>query len=478
VKVSQDRIGFDISTGERVRPERREATGDQPFRIALLGDFTGHPSKGLLSARRPVLVDRDNFETVLARSDLELELAAGALPINELDDFHPDRIYEKMALFRSLRELRKRLSNPETFASAARDLLGDAPSPVPAPSAPAAAGADLLDAILGGESGGGGAVAARPARSTDELQSFIRKVVEPHLVPGEDPRAPELIRQVDEAAARHMRAILHDPAFQAAEARWRAVDLLARRIETGPDLKLFLIDIGRAELDNPRDLFKLLVENSGPWSLLVADYTFGSGDVEMLASLAGIAREAGAPFVGGADSKLVGCRSLGETPDPDDWSTAPDERWQALRQTSAASYLGMVMPRFLARIPYGEDADSCELFRFEEMPGGRPEAGAFCWANSAFLCALLLGESFAEEGWQMRAGAMRDVDHLPLYVYQDDGEAVSHAVTEAYLTERSAERIIEHGIMPLAAMKDSERARLVRFQSIADPPAALSGRWQ
>lgn len=473
---NQDRIGFDISTGEETKPERRASTGEEPFRIAVIGDFTGRADKGLLSARRPIMVDRDNFDTVLARTDLQLEVAGGTLYINELDDFHPDRIYEKMPLFRSLRDLRKRLGNPETFPEAARDLLGDTPSKPPQRSAPAASGADVLDAILGG--GDTGAAAARPVRKTDELQSFIRKVVEPHLVPGEDPRAPELIRQVDKASTQQMRAILHDPVFQAAEARWRAVQMLTWRLETGNDLKIFLLDISRDELNQTRELYKLLVENTGPWAVLVADYTFNADDVEMLASIAGIAREAGAPFIGAADAALVGCRSFAETPDPDDWSREADERWEALRQVSSAGYLGMAMPRFMARMPYGEKSDSCELFGFEEMPEGRPDANSFAWANPAFLCGLLLGQSFTEEGWKFSPGSVRDVDHLPLYVYHDDGEAVSHAVTEAYLTERSAQRILDRGIMPVAAMKGSDTARLVRFQSIADPPAGLAGRWQ
>ncbi|MGH9433936.1 MAG: type VI secretion system contractile sheath small subunit, partial [Terriglobia bacterium] len=48
-------------------------SSETPFRIALLGDFSGRANRGLseagaaLARRRVVPVDRDNFDEVLAR---------------------------------------------------------------------------------------------------------------------------------------------------------------------------------------------------------------------------------------------------------------------------------------------------------------------------------------------------------------------------------------------------------------------------
>lgn len=45
------------------------------------------------------------------------------------------------------------------------------------------------------------------------------------------------------------------------------------------------------------------------------------------------------------------------------------------------------------------------------------------------------------------------------------------------MTEREADYIAGGGLMPLASIKRTDAIRVVRFQSIADPPAPLSGGW-
>src|SRR5947207_2854724 len=85
-------------------------TPETPFRIAVLGDFSGGENRGVLDAllpgRKPVLVDRDNFDNVIARLAPELHLPLGGpggprIPVRfrELDDFHPDRLYEHLKIF-------------------------------------------------------------------------------------------------------------------------------------------------------------------------------------------------------------------------------------------------------------------------------------------------------------------------------------------------------------------------------------------
>ena len=48
---------------------------------------------------------------------------------------------------------------------------------------------------------------------------------------------------------------------------------------------------------------------------------------------------------------------------------------------------------------------------------------------------------------------------------------------EVLLTDEAAEMLLDRGFMPLASMKNADRVRVVRFQSVADPPVALAGRW-
>ena len=52
------------------------------------------------------LVDRDNVDQVMKRLDVRLELpGVGVLRFQELEDFHPDRLFQSLDLFRGMRDL-------------------------------------------------------------------------------------------------------------------------------------------------------------------------------------------------------------------------------------------------------------------------------------------------------------------------------------------------------------------------------------
>jgi predicted component of type VI protein secretion system len=91
--------------------------------------------------------------------------------------------------------------------------------------------------------------------------------------------------------------------------------------------------------------------------------------------------------------------------------------------------------------------------------------------------ALLLAQSFSEAGWGMRSGALTEIDGLPLHLYETDGGATSKPCAEVLLTEDAAEHALEKGLIPLVSFKDRDMARVLRLQSIADPPQPLAGRW-
>jgi type VI secretion system protein ImpC len=500
---SRSQVVLDVGVGEHPLPAAPEP--DTPFRIVILGAPRGHGRGGqALAERRPVPVDRDDFDAVLARFAPVLEIPLGeggqrvALRFEELDDFHPDRIYERLPLFRSLRDLRRRLGDPRSFAAAARELQGGADSPpheTASSAPPARPTGSVLDQILT-ESVGAAPEAAPSASSGvahDELQEFLRRAVAPHLVPGEDPRQPELLARVDAAIGAQMRALLHHPDFQALESFWRGVYFLVRRLETDGQLRLYLLDASReeiaADLTAASDLrdsgtYRALVAPSegtpgdGPWAVLAGDLTFGAAaeDVELLDRLARLARAAGAPWISAAAAALVGLDSFAAPPELSRWETPENSTWEAFRHTPQARHVGLVAPRFLLRLPYGKDTEPCDSFDFEEMPAA-PAHESYLWGNPAFACALLLGESFSEAGWELRPGMRREIGGLPLHLLRADGETALLPCAETLLTERAAARLMDIGVMPLASLKERDAVLLVRFQSAASPLAALAGRW-
>ena len=141
-----------------------------------------------------------------------------------------------------------------------------------------------------------------------------------------------------------------------------------------------------------------------------------------------------------------------------------------------AAYLGLALPRFLLRLPYGKDTSPVEEFDFEEMPAGSDHDG-YLWGNPAIACVYLLAESFLRRGWNFHAGSVREITDLPLHVYQDDDESRIKPCAEALLGDEAMAAILDKGLMPLLSVRDRDAVRLARFQSLTCPATPLGGRW-
>ncbi|MBC7911564.1 MAG: type VI secretion system contractile sheath large subunit [Pyrinomonadaceae bacterium] len=500
-------------------PARAEP--ETPFRIALLGDWSGRENRKLQTERiapkqcQPILIDRDNFDEVMSQLEVSLNLPVAenapplALRFNELDDFHPDRIYERVELFAALRETRERLEDDSTYEAAAEEVRSwagskdksEAIEPSSESTPPASdlqtsiSDNGLLERML--EETDEPRETSKNAPEDDELRTLLREAVRPFLVSVDEAQQASLVGSVDEATSRLMRSILHHQDFQSLEAAWRAAYLLVSRLETGVSLKLYLIDITKDELATDLNasekleatgVYKLLVEQSVNtfggelWGALTGNYTFNPvrEDARMLGRLAKIAKRAGAPFIAGASAHALGCESLAETPDPDDWHSeieAEDVKaWDAFRHLPEASYVGLALPRFLVRLPYGALTEPLERFDFEEMPEGSKHEN-YLWANPSFACALLLGQAFTEHGWDLQPGALQDIEGLPLHIYQEEGDSYIKPCAETLLTMRAAEKILDAGLMPLLSFQGRDTIRVARFQSLAEPALPLAGLW-
>ncbi|MGD1103706.1 MAG: type VI secretion system contractile sheath large subunit [Terriglobia bacterium] len=511
-------IHLDVTAGrERVQAKPESET---PFRVAILGDFSGRGNRQLIEIgeamanRRPTLIDRDNYDSVFAKMSPHIDLLMGGkdgyplnLKFNDLEEFHPDRLFRQVQLFQKLRDTREKLSDPETFAEMAGELgmrgtppEAAAPAPVEPPrdvsaDVQQAVSGNLLDQML--EETEQKVDRPHPPRIPDPWTSLLRGIIAPHVVPKADPRQAEALGLLDMATSAQMSALLHLPAFQALESAWRAVFFLVRNLETSSRLKVLLIDVSKEELS--RDLassadlsstgtYRLLVEKTvrtpgaEPWAILAGNYIFDSSceDAELLVRMGKVAAAAGAPFIAGASPSLLGCDSIADLPDRRKWRKEPAPEtaaaWTALRGLAEARYLGLTLPRFLIRLPYGKETESTELFDFEEIPDSAAHDD-YLWANPAFAATLLLAQTFTEQGWELRPGTLSDITGLPIHIYTVEGESRSKPCAEVLMTQTAAEEMIEKGFMPLASLKDQPVIRLVRFQSLADPPSALAGRW-
>ena len=486
-----------------MNPARRDP--DAPLCFLIMADFSGRADRetpGPLAdlASRPLLtVDVDSLDAVMARLAPKLRRvgaesgSALTLSFSQLDDFHPDALYRRLEGFQALRRSRARLLNPASFAQAAAELTpSPSPSPVQTGPAPVENDADLLGRLLGQPPTP--PPAARPVDpGAAAVQSFLRAVVQPHIV-HTDPNQSAWVAAVDAAISDQLRAILHQPAFQALEAAWRSVQGLVADLDSDT-VQVALFDVTRQELladlrsaggdPTATSLYTLLIDrgvrmpDGQPWSLLVGDYRFSAGpeDIALLAALGTLAAQAGGPFLAEAAPALLGAASTAVLADPGSWTPLPAEQaghWQALRQCAVAPWVGLALPRVLLRLPYGSKTDPVEQIEFEEMPMGR-DPDAYLWGNPAFVCARLIAAAFVEQGWDFSPGDVLERDDLPAHVYEEAGERVMQPATEVLLSERATQAVLARGVMPLLGHRQRNAVRLARFQSLAEPAMALAG---
>jgi type VI secretion system ImpC/EvpB family protein len=440
-------LEFDLGFG-RSGGRRRDDGG--PMRLLLVGDFSGKAAaeRTPLASRPMQRVDVDNVDDVVRRMAPRLSVAAGEVTFAKIDDFHPDRLYARLDLFRALRDARAK---------------------------PPAASDDLLTRLLG-KPAEPDAPAAAPARG---LNALIRDIVAPHVVKDTTAQTATYLAAVDAAVAQQMRALLHDPAFQSMEAAWRGVRWLISNLELDDQLQLHLFDVTREELLADivsaqgrlaqTGVYRAVVDRSRnvpggePWSALIALMQFGpsDADVGLLAALGLIASQAGGPLLGGADPALAGDDAGGLA------------GWGALRRSEAASWIGLAAPRVLLRLPYGKGSDPIDAFAFEELDGP-PAAGELLWGNGALALALLIGRAFTARGWEMEPGDERVIGDLPAYTFVRDGERKLQACGERFLTESEINTLLKAGLVPIASRRDRNGVVAIRFQSVADPPAPLA----
>jgi type VI secretion system protein ImpC len=428
-----------------------------------------------------------------------------------LEDFHPDRLVRQGKAFPALMSLHQRLCDPATFAEASAEMQawGMAPSPAaphqeskPAPSTHQASSTPPPDP---------GEVLARMLETATSApptgaalgdnrgwQRFVEEVVAPYLVPDTDPQQPERLAQVERAMGDLTRTLLHHRDVQQLEAAWRGLAWLTQKLELSTQLKLFALDVSKAELaadlEQEKDvrsskLARVLIDRAGgtpggqPWAVVAGNYTFDqtTEDLTLLGQLAKLAQQTGAPFLAQASPDFIGCSSLADTPDPENWQkvsqATSQETWQDFRHRAEAAYLGLALPRFLLRLPYGDETEPLETWSFEEQTSP-PAHEAYLWGNPIFACMELIGRAFMEEGWNGRLGVFLEVEGLPLHIFTYEGESRTQPCAEVLLTERAADIMLEKGLMPLFSLKDQDVIRLARFQSIADPLRPLASRWQ
>lgn len=317
-----------------------------------------------------------------------------------------------------------------------------------------------------------------------------------------------IIAELDKKLTDQVNLILHNERFQQLESAWRGLHYLVSNTETDEMLKIRVMNVSKKDLSktlkkykgaswDQSPIFKKLYEQEygqlggEPYGAIVGDYHFDHtpGDVELLGQMAQIAAAAHAPFIAGAGPTLMGMDSWQELANPRDLGkifAAPDyAAWRSLRESEDAKYIGLAMPRFLARLPYGAKTNPVEEFDFEEETGGG-DSSRYCWANSAYAMAVNINRSFKMYGWCSSIRGVESggaVEGLPVHTFpSDDGGVDMKCPTEIAISDRREAELANCGLMPLIHRKNTDVAAFIGAQSLqkpqeySDPDATANAR--
>lgn len=488
---------------------------DLPFRLLILGDWGGNSafSAKSLAERRPIEIDRDEFDNVIRKIAPEIELRFEGsennslnLKFYSLDDFHPDNIFQQLPLFANLKDIRQKLKNPNTYDEAAMevrswyaDSLSEKISEESFQETDSSASfvveqENLLDQILDNKQEN---ITVRRSTPRSELSEFVGNIVAPHIIKTDLEEQSKLLAIVDEVISDVMRKILHHEDFQRLESAWRGLYFVVRRIETDNNLKIFIAQITKVELMgnlsavnalNDSELFRWVVNDDlvageiAPWAAIFGNYEFGStvDEIAALIRIAKIAEAGKAPFISQLKPDIWGLDSLADSTDQRNWKilgqSSEYKLWTAARSIPESSHLGLAIPRFLGRLPYGYQTEPTEVFSFEEVTEQFKHTD-YLWLNPCFAYAFVLAREYKINEWNIDQDKSFDIEDIPLHILHSEGSAKTKPGAEIEMTETGFNTVREQGLMTLISFRDSDRLRLSALRSISETTPSLKGKW-
>ena len=304
-----------------------------------------------------------------------------------------------------------------------------------------------------------------------------------------------IIAQIDKKLTEQINLIMHHEDFQKLEGAWRGLHYLVNNTETDEMLKIRFMNISKQDLGktlkrfkgtawDQSPLFKKVYEaeygqfGGEPFGCLVGDYYFDQTppDVELLGEMAQVAAAAHTPFISGASPTIMQMNTWQELANPRDltkiFPTPEYAAWRSLRESEDSRYLGLAMPRFLARLPYGAKTNPVEQFAFEEDTGAADHS-RYAWANAAYAMATNINRSFKLYGWCSRIRGVESggaVEGLPVHTFPtDDGGVDMKCPTEIAISDRREAELAKNGFMPLLHRKNSDFAAFIGAQSVQKP---------
>jgi type VI secretion system protein ImpC len=325
------------------------------------------------------------------------------------------------------------------------------------------------------------------------VEAFVGAMLEPGRVGARVDRAvvDSMIAELDRRITGQVNEIMHAPEFQQLESSWREVKLLVDRIDFRENIKLEIINLPKHDLiadfeDSPElvksGLYRTVYSSEygtfggNPYGALVANYDFDHGpeDMQLLRQCAAVAAVAHAPFIANASPRFFGSDTFLDLPRLKDLRAQFEgpqyARWSSFRDSEDARNVALCLPRFLLRLPYGQESIPSKTFNFEEDVTGHHDR--YLWGHASVSFASCVANSFAKYRWcpniigPTSGGA---VEQLPLHNYEAMGDLQTKIPTEIQLTERREFELSEEGFIGLVYRKGADNAAFFSANSPQRP---------
>jgi type VI secretion system protein ImpC len=300
------------------------------------------------------------------------------------------------------------------------------------------------------------------------------------------------IAEIDRKLSAQLDQILHHPKFQELESTWRGLKFLVDRTDFRKNVKIDILDVSKDDLaedfeDAPETIQSGLYKHvytqeydtpgGEPYSTMVSNFYFASTapEVGLLQNISKVAAACHCPFVGAATPQFFGKQDIQDLPKIEDLHNYMERseflKWNSFRQTEDSRYVGLVLPRFLLRLPYGQETQPVKEFNYEEGVKGA-DHDKYLWGNASIAFAANLVRSFIDNGWCVQIRGPESggkVEDLPIHLY-DVGKGTQMKIpTEILIPETREFEFAQEGFIPLSFYKNRNYACFFSANSTQKP---------
>lgn len=296
----------------------------------------------------------------------------------------------------------------------------------------------------------------------------------------------QYIQQIDVLINTQLNRILHHEPFQRLEALWRQVAHVVSQQQGQANIQVDLLDVDKEELREDFDacghyshsalfehVYRQEYDTPGgiPYAAIITDYDFGyqQREIALLQSCAKVAEAAQCPLIANVSEAFFQKNHIADvmmlTSARDHLETSDYIAWRAFRETNEARYIGLTLPKFLLRLPYGNQ----NPVRHRAYTEFCCQHSDFLWGRASFAFGANLLKSFGRHGWAIQIRGEKSggkVADLPLYEYSIKRGLQKKIPTESLIPESRELELANLGFIPLSIYKEKDFACFYSANSV------------